>query len=104
MVELVIVVNILISLMLLYAAWRLWRLRKLLTKAANALLAAERSTNAVLSVAPNFISARQRSISNLRLRNQLLEMQIQQIRQLLSLLLFTYQLYSRYFGKLKLLN
>ncbi|PAX60400.1 hypothetical protein [Brunnivagina elsteri] len=104
MVELVIVINILISLMLLYAAWRLLRLRKLLTNAANALLVAERSTNVVLSKAPGFLYVRQGNISNLRLRNQVLELQIQQIRQLLSLLLFMYQLYSRYFGKLKLLN
>jgi hypothetical protein len=104
MVELVIVINILISLMLFYAAWRLWRLRKLLGNAANALSAAERSTNAVLSKAPDFLHVRQSNISNLRLRNQVLELQIQQIRQLLSLLLFAYQLYSRYFGKLKLLN
>jgi len=104
MVKLVIVINILISLMLLYAAWRLLRLRKLLTNAANALLVAERSTNMVLSKAPDFLYVRQGNISNLRLRNQVLELQIQQIRQLLSLLLFMYQLGKRYFGKSKLLN
>jgi hypothetical protein len=102
MVKLVIVINILISLMLFYAAWRLWRLRQLLANAANALLAAERSTNVVLTKAPDFIYLRQRNISNLRLRNQVLELQIQQIQQLLSLLFFTSQLWQRYFRKLKL--
>ncbi|NJL62265.1 MAG: hypothetical protein HC903_11050 [Methylacidiphilales bacterium] len=101
MVKLVIVINILISLILLYGAWRLWRVRKVLANAANALLVAERSTSVVLTNAPDFMCVRQRNISNLRLRNQVLKLQIQQMQQILSLLFFVSQLWQRYFGRLK---
>ncbi|BAZ42253.1 hypothetical protein NIES4101_82210 [Calothrix sp. NIES-4101] len=97
MVELVIIINILLALILLHLAGRLWRIRLSLAKAANALVAAERSTHTVLAQAPNFIYVGQRNISNLRLRNQVLELQIQQLRQVLSLLLLISQIWQRYF-------
>lgn len=92
----VVIINIVIALTLLYVAWRLRRLQQQLSRVTQALVTAERATYTVLSKAPNFIYTGQRGISNLRLRNQVLDVQVQQLRQVLGLLF----LGSRLWGKL----
>jgi hypothetical protein len=85
--------------MLLYAARRVWRLKQRLEKITNILTAAERSTHAVLYKAPQAIYTNQQNIRNLRQANQLLELQMQQIRQIFSLLATGQQLWLRYFAR-----
>jgi Ca2+-binding EF-hand superfamily protein len=55
----------------------------------------------VLYKAPQAIYANQQNIYNLRQTNQLLEAQIQQIRQIFSLLAMGQQLWLRYFVRLR---
>jgi hypothetical protein len=92
----VVVINILISLMLLYIAWRLWKIRLTLKRVTNILITAERNTERVLVKAPELIYARKRNIQNLRQGNQSLESQIQQVRQIIGLLLSGTQWWQRY--------
>jgi hypothetical protein len=100
MVTLVVIINTLISLLLLYVAWRVWKLKQLLGIVADRLAAYERCSHALLYVAPETISTAQQNIYNLRQRNQRLEVQIQQVRQIVSLLLLGRQVWRRSFRSL----
>lgn len=100
MVMLVVVINTLISLILLYAAWRVWKLKHLLAFVANRLTAYERATHGALKNAPENIYTSQQAIYNLRQSNLGVQMQIQQVRQIISLLLLGQQTWRRYFGRL----
>ncbi|NEU75152.1 hypothetical protein PI95_021970 [Hassallia byssoidea VB512170] len=102
MVTVIVIINLLISLILLYIARRVWQLKKRLANIANRLTAAERCTHAVLDKAPSNISIRQQNIHNLRQGNQSIQVQIQQVRQIFSLLLVGQQIHGRYFVKLGL--
>lgn len=99
MVTVVVVINILISLILLYVARRVWQLKKQLAFIADRLTAYERNTHAVLCNAPENISAGQRGIHNLRQGNQGLQVQIQQVRQIVSLLFLGRRVWGRSFGR-----
>ncbi|MGI8500634.1 MAG: hypothetical protein ACR2LR_05780 [Hassallia sp.] len=102
MVLLVVIINTLISLILLYIARRVWKFKQRLAKITNRLTAAERWTHAVLDKAPSNISRRQQNIHNLRQGNQSIQLQIEQVRQIFSLLLVGQQIQRRYFVKLGL--
>ncbi|MEH2250498.1 hypothetical protein [Nostoc sp.] len=102
MVILVILINTLISLLLLYVAWRVWQLKQQLVYIADRLTVYESCTHAALNKAPENIYLSQENIYNLRQKNQALQMQIQQVRQIISLLLLGRQIWRRYFRKLEL--
>ena len=102
MVIVVVIINTLISLILLYVARRVWLLKQRLANLANRLTAAERRTHALLDKAPENISRREQNIHNLRQGNQSIQIQIQQVRQIFSLLLVGQQIQRRYFPRLGL--
>ena len=64
MVTVVVIINMLMSLMLFYVAWRVWQLKRRLVKIADTLTAAERSTHAVLHRAPNAIYKSQQNVQS----------------------------------------
>jgi hypothetical protein len=97
MVTVVVVLNTLIALMLLYVAWQVWKLKQKLGIVADKLAAYERCSHAVLYAAPEKIYLAQQNIYNLRQRNQNLEVQIQQVRQIISLLFLGRQIWRRSF-------
>ncbi len=101
MVIVVVIINMLISLMLFYLAWRVWQFKRRLVKIAAILTAADRSTHAVLNRAPNAIYQGQQNVHNLGQTQQALELQIQQVRQIFSLLMVGQQVWLRYFQKLR---
>ncbi len=101
MVIVVVVINTLISLMLLYGAWRVWQLKQQLADIADTLTDYELCTHAALYQAPENIYISQQNIHNLRQRNQALEVQIQQVRQIVSLLFIGRQIWRRDFRRLK---
>ncbi|MCW5313287.1 hypothetical protein GTQ43_05525 [Nostoc sp. KVJ3] len=102
MVILVIFVNTLISAILLYVAWRVWQLKQQLAYIADRLTLYEICTHAALNKAPENIYLSQKNIYNFRQRNQTLQMQIQQMQQIISLLLQGRQIWQRYFRRLEL--
>ncbi|BDI15837.1 hypothetical protein ANSO36C_16390 [Nostoc cf. commune SO-36] len=104
MVILVILVNTLISLMLFYVVWRVWQLKQQLAYIADKLTAYESCTRTALNKAPENIYLSQQNIYNLRQKNQALQMQIQQVRQIIGLLLLARQIWQRYFIKLGLIS
>ncbi|MBF2008102.1 hypothetical protein ACF3DV_00845 [Chlorogloeopsis fritschii PCC 9212] len=99
MVQTVVVINVLISLTLLYVAWRVWQLRLRWTRITNWFILAERCSHAVLRNAPEAIYISQHKIQNLRQTNQVLEIQLQQLRQIISLLVFGQRIWRRYLRK-----
>ncbi|MEH1853296.1 MAG: hypothetical protein V7L11_16865 [Nostoc sp.] len=104
MIILVILVNTLISVILLYVAWRVCQLKQQLAYIADRLTAYESCAHAALNKAPENIYLSQQNIYNLRQRNQALQIQIQQVRQIISLLLLGRQIWQRYFPKLELIS
>lgn len=85
MVTVVVVINTGISLVCLYVAWRVWKLRKTLARVADAIDSAERSTYKTLHGAPKAISKGQVAGVQLGERYRQLELQLQRVQQLLSL-------------------
>ncbi|MBD3880833.1 hypothetical protein IFO70_03595 [Phormidium tenue FACHB-886] len=98
MVTVVIGINLLIAVFCLYAAWQVWKLQKILARAADALTVAERSTYAVLAGAPAAIASGQAGTNNLRQQYRRLELQLlkaQKILALTGLSRFVWQWYTR---------
>lgn len=102
MVILVVTINTLISLILLYIAWQVWQLKQRLASVADSLTAYEICTHATLHQAPENIYLNQQNIYNLRQKNQALQIQIQQVQQIISLILLGRQIWQRYFQRREL--
>ena len=94
MLIVVVTFNMLLPFVLLYLAWRILLLKQKITNINNILVIAERNTSAVLRIAPSFIMIRQQNIANLRQVNQMLELQIYQIRQLFGLFVLALQVWQ----------
>jgi hypothetical protein len=85
MVTTVIIINLLISVICLYAAWQIWQLRRTLSQVANALTDYERNTHSVLYGAPVGILQGQKGVRQLRQQYQKLGLQLQKVQQILGL-------------------
>ncbi|MBD2201386.1 hypothetical protein H6G33_02050 [Calothrix sp. FACHB-1219] len=96
MVTLVVVINTLISFLLFYIAWRVWKFKRILRLISDTLTNYEKCSHALLYTAPEKIYCLQQNIHHLRQGNQRLELQIQQIRQIMSLLILGRQIWQRY--------
>jgi len=96
MVTVVVAINILISLMLLYVAWQVWQLKKRIALLSDRLQSYERCSHNLLYKAPENIYLCQQNILNLRQSNQSFQIQIQQMRQIVSLLLLGQRTWGRY--------
>ena len=97
MVTVVVILNILISLLLLYGAWLLWKLKQRIAFIADKFTLYEKCSQTLLSQAPENLDITKQNIHNLRLTNQSLQLKIQQVRQILSLLLLGQRVGRRYF-------
>lgn len=86
MLTVVVVLNLLISLICLGVAWQVWNLRRVLGAAADAILLAERNTYNVLHNAPEAILQGQEGVGGARDSYQQLEIQLQKVQQVLTLL------------------
>ena len=96
MVVTIIIINVLIASILLYAARRIWLLRRRFQRLNNTLIAVNHSTGAALSGTPNAIYKGQMGIYQLKQRNEPLQIQIQRVRQVLSLLSVGQQAWQRF--------
>lgn len=85
MLMLVIIINGVIALLCFYVAWQLRRIRRVIAKATNTLIAMERSTHRVLYAAPTAIGKRQIGTRKLRQQYRKLQAQLWQLKQLLAL-------------------
>ncbi|HCF26755.1 MAG TPA: hypothetical protein DEV81_06005 [Cyanobacteria bacterium UBA11049] len=104
MVTVVVVINLAVALILLYLAWQLWQLRQRLANVTDTLIAVERSTHEVLRGAAEAISLGQQGIHGLRRGNKPLQLQLQQVRQVLSLFALGQQAWRRFSRRTPLLK
>ncbi|HYW19801.1 MAG TPA: hypothetical protein VE956_10910 [Nodularia sp. (in: cyanobacteria)] len=98
MLTTVVVINTIISLILFYIAWRVSKLKQWIGRIADKLNTYERHTHVVLYKAPENIDISQQKIYSLRQGNQMLQVQMQQVRQIISLLLLGKRFWGRSFG------
>jgi len=85
-VTFVLVGNVLIALVCLFVAWRLWQLKLKLVQVNETLLSVEQAVHNVLYGAPEAITKGQSGISQLRQQYQKLEVQLQRMQQAIALL------------------
>ncbi|WP_448560805.1 hypothetical protein [Trichothermofontia sp.] len=95
MITFVLGFNLVVSLISLFIAWKLWQVRLTLARAASVLSSVERQTHRVLSPAPHYIMIGERGTHSLRQRLQRLDGQLRQLRQLLGILRFCLTLWQR---------
>lgn len=104
MVTFVVVLNTFISLILFYAAWRVWQIKQRLTNIADALTTAERNSHAVLSGAPNSFTQCQQNVGKIRFAYRSLDIQVRKLKQVFGLLVFGQQTWNRYSRRISLKN
>jgi hypothetical protein len=97
MVVTIVIINVLIASILLYIARRIWLLRQRIQRINNTLIAVNRSAGAALAGTPNAIYQGQMGIYQLKQRNEPLQIQIQRVRQVLSLLSIGQQAWQRFY-------
>ena len=97
MIFFVVVINLFITLVNIYLAVKIWQLRRQLKRTTKTLIRCEKRIHSVLSSAPQVILQKQKNIDNLGQGYQLLQLQLQKIRQLLWLLSLIYRFGRRAF-------
>ncbi len=92
MVTIVVVTNILISLILFYCTWLLYKLRQRVARLTNFVTKCDRNSYALLHRRPEAIYLGKDNLSNLREENQSLQVKIRLVRQILALIVFGRQI------------
>jgi cell division protein FtsB len=86
MLTFVLVVNILLSLLGFYLAWKIWQVSRTLSNVADSIARAEQSTNQGLRQSPTAIAVAEQGTGRLREKYRQLNLQIQQLQKILSVL------------------
>lgn len=86
MLAAVVIINVFISLVGFYIAWKIWQMRRTIALCEARITALERCSTNVLGKSPNFFARKQQRTHQLRHNYQQLEWQLQQLQQLLGLL------------------
>ncbi|MGL5082704.1 MAG: hypothetical protein ACRC8A_14555 [Microcoleaceae cyanobacterium] len=85
MVAFVVGANLTISLLCLYVAWRIWKLRPTINRVERVLTQTERRVYNVLSGAPAALKKGQQGTAMLRQRYRRLQIQTQQLQRILAI-------------------
>ncbi|CAD5983145.1 hypothetical protein PCC9214_05129 [Planktothrix tepida] len=91
----VIIINILISLVCLYIARKIWLFTLMINRLDKRLILMERNTRFVLERAPNFIDYGQQGSVQLRQNYKQLQRQLQQLNQAMALVSFAVRFWPR---------
>lgn len=86
MLTAVLIINLVISLLCFYIAWKVWQVRRIIDRVESRLTAMERRSHKVLSQTPAFLTKREKGVRKLRQQYRQLESQVQQLQQVLGLL------------------
>jgi predicted PurR-regulated permease PerM len=95
MLTFVLIFNLLITLINLFVAWRIWQLQKFLVKATKTLNKVERITHSLLSSAPEIIAKEQKDSFNLKQKHQKLKLQLQRVQKILTILILGYNIWQK---------
>ncbi|MGB3510390.1 MAG: hypothetical protein WBA93_14380 [Microcoleaceae cyanobacterium] len=85
MLWLVIEINILISILCFYLAWRIWKFRQILLQVEQTLNLIENCTDNLLKKSPNFFQLRKQKANRLRKLYGQLKLQIKQVQELMAM-------------------
>ncbi|MDJ0530918.1 MAG: hypothetical protein QNJ70_00260 [Xenococcaceae cyanobacterium MO_207.B15] len=96
MIVFVVTVNFLVAMFNFYLAFRIWQLRKIIALITAIITNCEIYLSYVLSNAPTIIKKKQENIYQFRQRYQLLQLQLQKIRQIIILMNWMYRIWRRY--------
>ena len=86
MLVFVVICNLLIALVNLFIAWKIWQLRQVLAKLADILIAVELTSRKLLSAAPAALAPGKKRTRNLKESYRQLKLQLQLLRQILTFL------------------
>lgn len=96
MVILIVTINLFITLLNIYIAIKIWQLRQIIAKITTIVLNCDLYFYALLHNTPQLIYQGKDKIQNLKIQYQTLQLQLQQIRQILLLLNWSYRLWRGY--------
>lgn len=96
MLWLVIEVNIIISILGFYLAWKIWRLRQILLKVERNLSLIDNHTNKILTKTPKFLQLRLQKVNRLRQLYQQLDGKVQQVQQIIAMFWLLRTLWHRW--------
>ena len=96
MIVFVITFNLIITLINCYLALKMWRLRILLALITSAILNCENYLHTVFLVAPQFLNQKRANIYQFRHSYQLWLLQLQQAKQIIVILNWSYRLWKKY--------
>ena len=96
MIIIVITLNLIITIFNLYLVVKLWQLRKLLALITKALINCENYLYYVLLITPQIIQKEQNNIYHWRQSYRLWQLQLQKIKQIITLLNWLYRIWRRY--------
>jgi hypothetical protein len=96
MIITVITLNLIITIFNLYLVVKLWQLRKLLALITKALINCENYLYYVLLITPQILQKEQNNIYHWRQSYQLWQLQLQKIKQIVTLLNWLYRVWRRY--------
>lgn len=82
----VILINVILSLVFCFVAWRLWKLKQTMNQVTQSILNADRVTYDVLHGTPAALAKGELGTRNLRTRYQQVELQLLRLRQIVELL------------------
>lgn len=108
MLVFVVIFNLLIALLNLLIAWKIWQLRQVLAKLADIFIAVELTSRKLLSAASAELAPAKKRTRNLKESYRQLQVQLQLLRQILTLLSlvnkiwqgqFKRNIYSQQLGK-----
>lgn len=96
MIVIVISLNLIIAIFNLYLVVKLWQLRKLLALITKALINCENYLYYVLLITPQILLKEQNNIYHWRQNYQLWQLQLQKIKQIITILNWLYRVWRRY--------
>jgi hypothetical protein len=95
MIIFLIVVNLLITLLNLYLAWKISKLRQILIQVTNAFERCEKNARVMLYLAPKLLRRSQNNIFVCKKKYQRFQLQTEQLRKIFIFLLWLFRMYQK---------
>jgi hypothetical protein len=95
MITFTIIFNLFITIINIYLALKIWKVRQVLVQVTDALQKSEVNARVLCRLTPRLLVRQQKNLAYCRERYQTLELQIEQIRKILILLIWLFKVWQR---------
>ncbi|MGL5805470.1 MAG: hypothetical protein ACRC2R_27905 [Xenococcaceae cyanobacterium] len=95
MIIFIIIFNLLITLINIYLALKIWKLRQLLMQVTDALQKSEVNARILFRLAPKLLLKKQKKLLDCRKNYQKLKIKIEQLRKILTIVLWVIKIWQR---------